>query len=204
LSLNKHSDKLEYDFYNDIVEATSSYSFAAAIKRLINKRLLKVRLPLEVREKFCLDIYELHSEKFGEGSSNPMLTQLLSSYYMQDDVRSGLSGVSAECGNFEYSFWSDRMNRRIVSEDYFKETSMERLAIPEDPYDLREHDGIMDIMMYIELSDLTAEELDILRLNAIEGYSVRDIAKLEGYPKKSSVGNILKSAKDKIKKFRKE
>ena len=189
-------------FYIDIIEAPTKALFFKAVSRLITRRLYKVRLPQEVREEFCNDIFELHFERFGS-SISPNFANLMSTYFMQDDTRGGLSGANktAKCSSFEHSFFSDRTEKRIRGEDYFKEASWDKVSDWAFYTDggIRDVEGVLDILEDIRKADLSSEELEMLRLNVIEGYTLRELAEIKGNVSKSKLGGILKSAKNKIK-----
>lgn len=209
--------EVRYDLplYRQITEASNSRLFSKAVQYLIESKLYKVFLPVEVREEFINDITELYYRKFGYISSmDDALSHALAEYYLQTDVKvmPNYEVRLPNCNFLEYPFEGARMRLRNHMSPYRYEvpvdlaTSEELFSsklfagtLPED--EMTQVDETMDITQAFELANLTKLEKDIVWLNSVVGMSLRDIADLsDEFPSKSAIAYKLKEAKKKLKK----
>ncbi|WFR74807.1 hypothetical protein P9209_29925, partial (plasmid) [Prescottella defluvii] len=79
-------------YYESLVEADKSNDFRKILIRLMNRVIMKVKVPIEVREEFCMDILTMYYERFGAVDVPDSLANILSTYYLQDDTRGDFGG----------------------------------------------------------------------------------------------------------------
>lgn len=213
----KDGSEVRYDLplYRQITEAVNSRLFSKAVQYLIESKLYKVFLPIEVREEFINDITELYYRKFGYMSTmDDALSHALAEYYLQTDVKvmPNYEVRLPNCNFLEYPFEGARMRLRNHMSPYRYEVPVdvslsEELFtskifsgnLPED--EMRQVNETMDITQAFELANLTKLEQDIVWLNSVVGMSLRDIADLsDEFPSKSAISYKLKAAKKKLKK----
>jgi len=213
----KDGSEVRYDLplYRQITEAANSRLFSKAVQYLIESKLYKVFLPVEVREEFINDITELYYRKFGYLSvMDDALSHALAEYYLQTDVKvmPDYEVRLPNCNFLEYPFEGARMRLRNHMSPYRYEvpvdmTTSEELftsklfsgSLPED--EMQQVNETMDITQAFELANLTKLEQDIVWLNSVVGMSLRDISDLsDEFPRKSAISYKLKAAKKKLKK----
>ncbi|AQT27667.1 hypothetical protein EFP10_32 [Enterococcus phage EF-P10] len=51
-------------YYERLVEADKSNDFRKILIRLMNRVIMKVKVPIEVREEFCMDVLTMYYERF--------------------------------------------------------------------------------------------------------------------------------------------
>lgn len=209
---NLHNETL----YGRIVKAKTPSQFSISVRQLIRKHLYKVVLPIEVRQEFVEGIIELYKEKFGESAQlENMLSDSLSEYYMQEDVRviSDRRYTGSQrpvCAKLEYPFDSVKMAKTRRDNPYRKESPVETIwdsVVPLYGHTESILDGgassrtdLIDLKTAITNSDLTPLESELLWLSAVVGLTVREIADLsDEYPQKSVTATTIAKAKEKLR-----
>lgn len=198
-------------YYERLVEADKSNDFRKILIRLMNRVIMKVKVPIEVREEFCMDVLTMYYERFGAVDVPDSLANILSTYYLQDDTRGDFGGENkfARCSKFEYSFASDKKEKRIRTEDLYKECPIKLDVLEGNGYT---RDSIVtddevanaelraDLIKAIDKAGLTPEERMVIELNLIQDYTMREIEVMDGMPSRSTLSRYLKSARRKIVK----
>lgn len=199
----------EKSYYEKLVEAETANEFRMVLIRLINRVVMKVKVPLEVRELFCEEVLEMYYERFGNVALPDSLANILSTYYMQDDTRGDLEGTNkfARCSKMEYSFASDKKEKRIRTEDLYKESPINLEVLEGNGYsrnniasslDMERASLRTDLLKAMAKADLTEMEKKVLELNLIYDYTMREIEVLPDMPSRSTLSRHLTSARKKI------
>lgn len=190
-------------WYEALERAATAYTFDLVATRLMEKVIVRIKVPSEIRNQFVEDLLEMRSVKF---QSHPWekLSNILAHYVAQDDsfANSDVGIWRAPCGKLEYSYFSNRMDRYIAEENYLKETSLEYADFIEKDYspNFESIDESMVEMIIEEAvrdASLTPIAYSIWKANKIEGKSVRDLAK-EFTMSKTRIGVILKDASEAV------
>lgn len=193
-------------FYRAIMEAESKGACSRHLQRLVENVLRRKRLPIEVREQFVADAYELFTGLWGEEIPSS-LSSCLNSYFLQDDNSGGLSGATkfAPCSKYEYSFFSHKKEVKALKGNYFKESAMNPVIENSQQYAvaLASEEHLIWLDEVIAHSNLREDEEYVFRKSVIEGIPLREMAGYNGMSK-STLGRRLKLGRTKVIKAAKK
>lgn len=203
LTFTEKPSKEGYSWYEGLKYARTAYTFDLIATRLMEKDIVRVKMPSEIRNQFVEELLEMRSIKF---QSQPWvkLSNILAHYVAQDDSFANKeAGIwRAPCSNLEYSYFSNRMDRYIADENYLKETSLEYATFIQEDFapnfeELGESNIKMIIETTIEAAGLSSIEEAVWRAHKLDGWSTRAIAERFSMSKTSSA-RFLKNASEKV------